>query len=125
QWGGGALNVSVDGARITATNCVFFENRGVVGGGLWVLNTGEAVVTNCTFFGNSGPSGGGAIQAEREGRVTVRNSILYGNSPHELDFRPGSTADVTYSNIQGGWTGAGNIDADPLFLDQSAGDLRL
>src|SRR5690606_36898854 len=79
HWGGGALNVAAEGARIMATNCVFFENSGVHGGGICALNTGEAVVTNCTFFGNSGPSGGGAIYAELSSHVTVRNSILYGN----------------------------------------------
>src|SRR5690606_38607828 len=36
-------------------------------------------------------------------------------------------ADVTYSDIQGGWVGPGdgNIDADPLWLDPAAGDFRL
>ncbi|MHC4529122.1 MAG: choice-of-anchor Q domain-containing protein, partial [Planctomycetota bacterium] len=28
-----------------------------------------------------------------------------------------STASVTYSNVQGGWVGQGNIDEDPCFVD--------
>jgi hypothetical protein len=31
-------------------------------------------------------------------------------------------ADVTYSNIEGGWPGVGNIDADPLFVDPDGPD---
>ena len=32
---------------------------------------------------------------------------------------------VAYSNVQGGWPGVMNIDANPLFANQSAGDFRL
>ncbi len=32
---------------------------------------------------------------------------------------------VTYSDIQGGWCGDGNIDADPLFAVGSLGDYYL
>ena len=33
--------------------------------------------------------------------------------------------DVRYSNIQGGYPGEGNIDADPLFVDPDHGDYHL
>jgi predicted outer membrane repeat protein len=32
---------------------------------------------------------------------------------------------ISYSDIQGGWTGTGNIDADPLFADPPGGDFQL
>jgi hypothetical protein len=32
---------------------------------------------------------------------------------------------VSYCNVQGGYLGTGNIDADPLFVDPDNGDLRL
>jgi hypothetical protein len=32
---------------------------------------------------------------------------------------------VTYSDIEGGWTGTGNIDADPMFADAASGDYHL
>ena len=32
---------------------------------------------------------------------------------------------VSYSDFRGGWTGPGNIDADPMFRDVEAGDYRL
>jgi hypothetical protein len=34
-------------------------------------------------------------------------------------------ADVTYCNVQGGWSGEGNIDCDPMFVDPAAGDFHL
>ncbi len=32
---------------------------------------------------------------------------------------------ITYSDIQGGWPGEGNIDADPLFADADSNDYHL
>ncbi len=56
------------------------------------------------------------------GSPTVTNCILFGNnSPDELF----GTGTVAYSNIQGGWPGTGNIDADPLFVDPANGDYHL
>ena len=53
--------------------------------------------------------------------VTVRNSILR-NSGSEIDS--GTVATVSYSDVEGGYTGAGNIDADPQFASAPA-DYRL
>jgi hypothetical protein len=32
---------------------------------------------------------------------------------------------ISYCDVQGGWEGVGNIDADPLFVDPDNGDYRL
>lgn len=32
---------------------------------------------------------------------------------------------VSYSDVQGGWVGTGNIDADPYFVDPENGDFHL
>ena len=32
---------------------------------------------------------------------------------------------MSFSNVQGGWPGTGNIDADPLFVDPGAGGFQL
>jgi hypothetical protein len=38
---------------------------------------------------------------------------------------PTSTLTVTYSDIQYGWSGVGNIDADPSFMNAANGDFHL
>jgi hypothetical protein len=45
--------------------------------------------------------------------LSVNNSIIWNNFQDEIN----GDATVTYSNIKGGYTGTGNIDADPLFCD--------
>jgi len=55
---------------------------------------------------------------------TVTNCIFWGNTPDEITT-DASTPTITYSNVQGGWPGTGNINADPLFISAADGDLRL
>ena len=43
------------------------------------------------------------------------NSILWNNTPQEIYIFSGSVT-ATYSDIEGGWAGDGNIDEDPLFV---------
>jgi hypothetical protein len=38
---------------------------------------------------------------------------------------PPSTSAVTYSLVQGGWPGVGNLDGDPRFVAPQRGDFRL
>jgi hypothetical protein len=52
------------------------------------------------------------------GRARVVNTILWGNERSiRLDLTPSppSTVTVVYSDVEGGWPGAGNLDADPSF----------
>jgi hypothetical protein len=35
----------------------------------------------------------------------------------EIDFDDSSSPSFSYCDIQGGWSGEGNIDTDPLFRD--------
>ena len=54
---------------------------------------------------------------------TVTNCILWYDSPNEFGgFGP---LTITFSDVQGGFRGTGNIDADPMFVDPENGDLRL
>lgn len=46
--------------------------------------------------------------------LEVNNSI-FRHRTESLSIRSGSDATISYSNIEGGFPGEGNIDADPLF----------
>jgi hypothetical protein len=55
------------------------------------------------------------------GGTILDSCIVWENEPKQL----GTVASVSYSNIQGGWPGPGNIDADPFFWGVEHGDYRL
>jgi len=81
-------------------------------------------VTNCTFSGNSAGYGGGGMHNYYNSAPAVTNCILWGDGPDEI-YNQQSDPAVTYSDIQGGYDGIGNIDADPLFANPGGGDFHL
>ncbi|NQT03477.1 MAG: hypothetical protein HQ580_15730, partial [Planctomycetes bacterium] len=106
--GGGMNNLQ---CSPTLINCLFYGNSAMMGGGMENINS-HPMLTNCTFSGNSIIFGPGAIR-NLGSKPILTNCILWGNSSDQIDPR----AIVSYSNIQGGWEGEGNIDVDPLFVD--------
>ena len=106
----------------TITNCCIADNAGA-GIEMWAYKAGRVtifnypIITNCTIAGNLRHGISGGIP-------TITNSIIWANSPQQIADTQG-TFSVTYSNVQGGWAGEGNIDTDPLFADPSNGDYHL
>jgi len=54
----------------------------------------------------------------------VSNDIIYASS-NAVYIDENSTIQVSYSDIEGGWEGVGNIDTDPLFCAPDNGDYTL
>jgi len=129
---GGALFLDSSSARFT--NCLFHDNKAGQGGAVATSN-GGAIFTNCTFANNQATwKRGGAVSDPSES-VVLRNCILWDNTrveeappalpPPDQIFGPGDGPKVTYSAVQGGWAGTGNIDADPQFVNAAQGNYRL
>ena len=70
------------------------------------------ILKNVTFTGNSATDGAGIYNDENSNPVIV-NSILYDDSNSEI-FNNSGAATVSFSIVQGGYSGAGNLDVDPL-----------
>ncbi len=123
DYGGGMNN---DSSSPVLTNCIFEGNSANAGngGGMYNWNYSSPTLTNCTFAGNSAGSDGGGVFNHFYSSAELTNSILWGNSPNQI-ANDGSTPTVSYSDVQGGYTGTGNIDVDPLFVDAANGDLHL
>ncbi len=119
---GGGIASSGAAQALSVVSCLFSGNEAAdQGGGIWTGGSlPEAIaVVNCTMTGNTAGSGGGIYNDGAA--IQITNTILWDNEPDPI-LGP---ADVIYSDVQGGWPGEGNLDADPLFADAATGDFRL
>jgi hypothetical protein len=102
------------GASPTFINCLIAGNTAGRSGGVECITNSQATFINCTIAHNYATSGGG-VAVFNNSQVTCQNCIIWGNSPQQIYVDSGAVY-VTYSDVQGGWAGTGNIDADPLFV---------
>jgi len=101
--GGGGVYCRYD--RCILTGNTIADNQAYRGGGIYALNypAQAPIVTDCIIWGNTATLG----------------SQIY------PDPDTGSHIVVNYSDVQGGWTGTGNLDVDPEFADPAADDYHL
>jgi photosystem II stability/assembly factor-like uncharacterized protein len=146
---GGGLYVDDNGAP-TISNCLFVKNYAIYGGAIFVRDNSHAIISNCAFSGNNSAGDGSCIynrpgastniincsfsgnlmEAIGNGSdiaVVVKNSIIWGNGGSFTR----NLVTVSNSIVQGGYAGTGNLDQNPLFVNQPAiafgasGNLRL
>ncbi len=127
--GGGMYNDF--GCSPTVTNCVFVGNSAVTAGAMGNDGSSSPTITGCTFTGNYAKDLGAALYQGTgpANNPTITNCILWGNiapsGAKEIYNWHECSPVVTYSCVEGGYPGIGNIDADPLFVDAQNGDYRL
>jgi len=103
------------GGSFTVSKTLFLDNLGT---SLALFNSrlsADMTVRQCSIIGGS--EIGLYLQSS-----TATDCILRQN------FRQAATygsATITFSNVEGGWQGTGNIDLDPEFIDPLNGDFRL
>ncbi len=103
------------GGVMTITNSMFTGNRaGNAAGALTNNASSTLTITNSTFAGNNATTGGG-IFIPGATTTTITNSVVWGNNGNTL-----TGATITYSIIEGGFAGTGNLNVDPLFVSPLA-----
>ena len=139
SWGGGGVLVKRD---LTIENCEIVDNRTNTGaggirigegltmtnvivadndGGMGIYSNGAMTLMNITVVNNDG-----GIRFSPPVSVTARlvNSIVWGNN-WSFGSEGVGIIDISYSNIQGGWPGSGNLNIPPSFIRDYAGDYHL
>ncbi len=128
-------SADIDGAGValyyaycTVTNNVFARNSAVVVGGAVMNYLGCPLIANNTMASNRP----GAMQLEVTTDMpfvfetcSIANNIIWDNEIFLSDDVTAGEYEIEYNDIQGGWVGVGNIDADPRFADPDAGDYHL
>lgn len=119
-------NVAINGGgihcfRFTSAmieNCLILGNKARYRGGGIDCSLSPLTIMNCTISENGADGIGGGIRWDTDDSPTIKNCILWENtSPDGPEISGHSPYRITYSDIQGGWSGIGNIDADPLLLE--------
>jgi hypothetical protein len=109
---------------ISIRNCFFYDNQADdYGGAIYMIQHSEASIESCTLTQNEASVGGG-VYCGKSAELTVQNSIFWDNNWIEI-YYGFLEPTVTYTNIEGGWPGVGNLNEDPLFADPLINDFHL
>ena len=115
-------NDSGDGIVVSAGSIeisyVFIDNVYPSMRAITLTDTADANISNVTLYGDNWA--GWSIYDSTSGTVSIVNSIIWGSDGTIFD-----DPTITYSNVQGGYTGTGNINTDPLFANASEKDFTL
>jgi hypothetical protein len=118
-YGGGMYNQF---SSSNVINSIFAGNTATGYGGGMYNNNSAVTVTNSTFTGNTAGAGGGGMYNAYYTPI-VTNSIFWDNGTEIVNYS--TVAVANNSNVQGGYPGTGNIDADPMFVNPAADDYHL
>ena len=141
SWIGGGF-FSADSYNLLLTNNIFSGNSSGKGGGMAFQHTSKNLnsrsvknilvpqIINNTFYDNTAKLMGGAIRLNCEFNIPlIFNCIFWENqAPDGKDIYTGtaiitvSYSDIDTLSISGLWTGDGNINVDPKFIDPVAGN---
>jgi hypothetical protein len=113
---------------------LIYNNHCTWSGGIFFSEDSNILVDNNTICNNTGAYetylGYFFIEHGGLGPVDFINNIIWGNSYsnpedtliyHDMDIN----FSITYSDVQGGWPGEGNIECDPQFCDPDSGNFYL
>lgn len=132
---GGAIYVDMaQNESVTIENSTFMWNHSYLHGGAFAVEDGDygyspVTIVNSSFSENWVTSGyGGSVYNYQASELTIVNSILDGSSAggsaSEIHNADTSVAAVTYSHVDGGYSGTGNINGSIAFQNPRS-DLRL
>ena len=127
---GGGIDLSSFTQGSFTGNLLAENVAGVKGGGASFRSSLIDLSEN-TIAHNSAGAGGGVwayATSFPAPTVPILNTILWGNeggATPQIYCEGAATVLVTYSDVEGGWTGAGNIDCDPWFCDPAVGEYTI
>ena len=120
SYGGGICSQS---SNVLIKNCLIADNWSSRTAGGLDCNRGWVQIINCTIVNNTAGVRYGGVSNLNESDITISNSIIWGNQAPDDPQLGGAV--VSYSDVQDGYSGIGNIDLDPCFAEAAGGDYHL
>ena len=99
---------------------VIVGNVASEGGGIR-NNDPSPLILNSTIAYNTGSG----ISSRKGSAPVIHNSIVWGNTAGSFSSQSARSSIVTYSDIEGGFPGDGNLSVDPLFVDPAGHDFHI
>ena len=100
-------------SKPTLINCIILDNQSTEeGGGLWCGCGAAPALVHCTIRDNWSYAQIGGLYCDTYSKPQLTNCILWNNAPLNNSDFAGQV--LKYCILPGGWSGTGNIDADPL-----------
>jgi hypothetical protein len=117
---GGAIALEYN-ASPEISNCLIVNNSsGSTGGGIDIYNQSNPKLLNNTIAYNTSSNGGGVWASNYSGEMI--NCIVYANSASNSSQVYGTVTNMSYCNIQGGYsTGTTIFDTLPEFVSPASG----
>ena len=112
------------GGYQSINNTIIANNAAAVEGGGIKFTGSNSYLEFCTIVNNQSSVCAGGIVAVYD-QVQISNSIVYGNGAGSLCTIQEGSFDVSFSNIEGGYIGEGNINSNPLFCDADGDNFEL
>jgi len=123
---GAGIVLNYTGCKIR--NNIIYSNTGGQdyngGSGIWIFNNltiTPKVIKNNTIIDNNSSlvTGTGGVSIWSATNVFLSNNIIWENVPALQIKTISSNPQITYCDVEGGYTGTGNINQDPLFTEQN------
>ena len=123
----GGIMIWNDGIVSLINNIIINNSTDGRGGGIYITNHGNMNIINNTIWNNKANSGGGIyVYSNSENKPNLINNIIYSNIDNFNNENQivGNVA-AKYNDIQYGFEGEGNIDANPIFFDPTNDNFHL
>jgi hypothetical protein len=109
-----------DFSTLFMINCLIYNNSTDNITTVACYGNSQSRFKNCTLSGNDNKNSW-TIYSSSDSRAYFENSIIWGNSESPIYGK----ATISFSDIEGGYDGNGNINQDPLFVTGPRGDFYL